>query len=304
AYGKKAAWIAGIAVACDPFLIFFSSLMLTETWFILLFTFVWTTAHRLARQSAEPGIKAWMILGAAIACSSYMRETGIVLSGLVVLALIGARGFSRASLAGSAAVALMGILAFVPWAARNQSVTGEWIWLTTRGGISLYDGVRPDADGSSRLEGVQQNESTAEMTESEWHHHFRSLAWEHVRNEPGRVAALAAVKLARTWNPIPNVDTYQSPLIRFVSAAWMIPLYTLVLFGSVFLLTRTKTVKPLTTIALAWMPVIGICLLHVLFVGSVRYRLPAIPMLEMVAGMTISRALSPNNQSDRWKKDG
>jgi hypothetical protein len=36
-----------------------------------------------------------------------------------------------------------------PWAMRNHRVVGAWVWTSTNGGITRYDGFNPDATGAS-----------------------------------------------------------------------------------------------------------------------------------------------------------
>jgi hypothetical protein len=88
---------------------------------------------------------------------------------------------------------------------------------------------------------------------------------------------LSLVKITRTWNPVPNVEQYQSAAVRLVSAAWTIPVYALAAIGLVFLVRRDRW------LAVAMVaPAIVILLMHAVFVGSVRYRLPAMPFLEIL----------------------
>jgi len=94
------------------------------------------------------------------------------------------------------------------------------------------------------------------------------------------------VKVARMWNPLPNVDTYQSLGVRIIAAAWMVPIYALAAAGAVLLWRRKASPGRALTLFLL-MPAVYLTLIHCLFVGSVRYRLGAMPMLEVLAGVTI-----------------
>lgn len=284
-FGATCGWLAGFAVAFDPFQIFFSSLILTETWFTLLFTLTWTQAIRLTLHP-RPTWNGWLWFGIACCGAVYLRETGLVLCALLALAIPLLRPVgSRRWFAGSLLAAVVVVGGLLPWAARNRVVLGEWVFLTTRGGVSLYDGVRPGADGSSRLENVQRSEETLPMGELAWHRHFQRESRKAITQEPGRIARLAVVKLKRMWNPIPNVSTYQNAAIRIISGIWMIPLYLLFFIGTIMLTAGRAGTAGKATIWLTWLPIIGLCFVHALFVGSVRYRLPVMPMVEMVAAI-------------------
>jgi hypothetical protein len=167
--------------------------------------------------------------------------------------------------------------ALLPWAVRNARVAGDFCWLTHRGGVSLYDGVGPQATGKSDLAGVYRMPAVQGLGEVEWDRYFREKSWEQIRADPGRVARLALVKINRTWSPVPNADEYRSRLIRMVSAGWSIPTWTLALIG-IWMLRR----RPGLVFALL-MPALYFTLMHALFVGSVRYRLPALAVTSTLA---------------------
>ena len=118
---------------------------------------------------------------------------------------------------GVAVSAIMVVASLVPWAARSRYVTGDWCWLTHRGGISLYDGVGPQATGESNLGDIKAMPAVAGLSEVEWNRWFLKESFRAMREDPGRILRLAGIKLARTWNPLPNVETYQSRSIRFIS---------------------------------------------------------------------------------------
>ena len=88
------------------------------------------------------------------------------------------------------------------------------------------------------------------------------------------------------WNPLPNVETYQSRLVRLVSAVWTIPTFALAVAGAV-LLPRIRRGDGLGMAMFLLLPAGYLSVLHCVFVGSVRYRLAAIPMIEILAAVAI-----------------
>lgn len=280
---RRAAWIAGLLVAFDPFLIFFSSLLLTETVFVTLLCCLWWQLS-FAWRDETGGIGRWLAIGVVGALCVLVRESAL---GLLVLGLAGAlsmKRFQPRSMLGGIAAVLIVAAALLPWAVRNHRVVGSWCWLTTRGGISLYDGVRPGAMGDSDLGDVKQMPAVRGFTETEWNAYFTRVAWRLIRDDPGRVATLAGRKILRMWNPVPNVESYRSGAIRMVSAAWMIPTMLLALVGAVWVFRdRGAAVSVLLLLPAAYLT-----LLHAVFVGSVRYRLAAMPMLELLAAFALT----------------
>ncbi len=292
-FNRSTGLIAGFLVALDPFLTFFSSLLLTETPFVTALVALWwflfpMTRRNLVRDSnLAPGdFGRWIVVGLLSAVCVYLRESSL---GLVILAMgfvIVCHRFEGKALCGATLSLGIVVVSLVPWAARNQELTGDWCWLTHRAGISLYDGVGPQASGASDLGGVKQSEAVRGLDEVAWNRHFLDHSVAAIKADPGRVLRLAGVKLARMWNPIPNVETYRSRAVRWFSAAWTIPTFALAAVG-VMLLLIGKPRGGLRTAMFLLLPAIYFSAVHSLFVGSVRYRLAAIPMIEILAAVAI-----------------
>ena len=263
--------LGGLAVALDPALVGCASLLLTETLFVTALVGLWCVAWPLRRRECASWGR-WIAVAALSAICIYIKESSLAFVVLLMMYFIAVRRDWR-SMAGGAIVASVIVAALVPWAYRNQQVIGEWCWLTTRGGISLYDGVRPGASGASDLGDVKDQPEVRALDEAAWNEYFAQRAWQAIEDEPVRILGLVPIKLARTWSPILNAQEYQSPIIRAVFALWYIPLYVAALLG---VIARRR--DPSVWIGLL-LPVIAICLVHGLYVGSVRYRLGALPML-------------------------
>ena len=283
-FGRRVGILAGLLVAFDPFLVFFSSLLLTESAFVATLVGLTWAMFPLLRGHGD-SLGRWVLVGLLASLTVYVRESGLglvlVLLGFVALC----RRFDRRSLIGTACVLGIVIAALFPWALRNKRILGEWCWLTTRGGLSLYDGVGPQATGESNLGNVKQMPAVQGKNEAEWNRYFLDKSVEAIRDDPGRILRLAGVKVTRMWNPLPNVKTYQSPFVRVVSVAWMLPLFLSAIVGTV-LLWRSGPYGPLFTLFML-LPGIYLTLLHSLFVGSIRYRLGAMPMLEILAAVAV-----------------
>ncbi|GJM26061.1 MAG: membrane protein [Phycisphaerae bacterium] len=275
--------VAGLIVAFDPTLVGSASLLLSETVAVTFLAGLWWVAWPL-RQSRVSSPLRWL---AAILLSIlviYAKESTLIL----VAALLGYIVFARrdrTGIIGAAASVACIIIALLPWAYRNKQATGDWIWLTSRGGISLYDGVHPGATGASDLGNIKSAPEVANFSEAEWNRHFKAEAWKHILDDPIRILRLSWVKFARTWSPILNAADYQSWKIRIIFAGWYIPLYAFVILG-----VYTHRSRFSLLIALL-IPTICVSATHVFFVGSVRYRLVAIPTLAILAAMGLQAVM-------------
>jgi hypothetical protein len=190
----------------------------------------------------------------------------------------------------AAIVALVVIAGLLPWAARNRLLIGEWRWLTTRGGITLYDGMQPGATGGSDLAHTKTMPQVSGLNEIEWDRFFRQRAWSEVRQHPARVATLAWQKFLRTWSLTPNVEAYRQGKAAWISAAWMILLLATAVIG---LWSRRKLPAALLTLLL---PVIVFTLVHMVFVGSVRYRVPTMPFVMILSAAGIVQCLASGRE--------
>jgi hypothetical protein len=233
----------------------------------------------------------WLTIGLTASVTVYLRESslGLVLAGLVFLVVC--RGIGAAEVRGAVAAGLVLAAAMAPWGIRNRQVTGQWVWLTTRAGISLYDGVGPTATGASDLGEIKQMPAVRNLGELEWNRYFLDASVREIRADPARVLRLAGAKLGRMWNPLPNVDTYQSAAIRLVAASWSIPTFALAVLGAVVLPAKRGR-EGLTWTLWMLLPGAYLTLLHSLFIGSVRYRLGATPMIEILAALAVVTILT------------
>ncbi len=279
---RLASWrtgmLAGLITACDPGLVGSAGLLLTETLFVTLVAWWWLVGWPLGRRG---NVGRWLAVGVLAAAAVNARPSTLILVPLWSAWIWGRRRFARRAAAGPVFVVAFVVLSLVPWGYRNLKVTGHWCWLTTRAGISLYDGVRPGATGASDLGDVKDSPTVRGLNEHAWDRFFSDAAWQAMRDDPGRIVRLGVVKLARTWSPFLHADELGAPIVRFTFAAWSLLFYSAIGLG---LWTRRKHVGEWTGLLL---PAIMICVLHFFYVGSVRYRLGAIPALSLLAAFGV-----------------
>jgi len=274
---RRAALAAAAIVAVNPFLAYFSTLLLTETLFTALVA--WGTLGLLL--SRDRGLHWWW---AAIlfAVATYVRPTGGVL--FVAMALVASRlptrgpgGPTRWPLpAGLTALLVIG-LALVPWTLRNAHALGAFVPTTTNAGITLHDGLNPDnATGGSDQGFVRRMPQLALMDEVERSAYLREKAIAFARERPVRALTLAGQKVLRTWSPWPLSEGV-SAAGRVAAALFAVPVF--VLAGIGVLAWR----MPRGGKAVLLTPIVVLTAVHAASVGSLRYRLPAEPMLAVFA---------------------
>ena len=271
---------AGVVVA-SPFLAYFTALVLSETLFTAMLA--WGTLG-LVWGRRRAGHWWWGM--ALLALSAHVRPAGAAVAvalALVASLLPGGYGrqpgaaTSRWPLPAGLTAVLLVALSLLPWALRNSAVLGEPVWTSTNGGITLYDGWQPNnATGGSDQAFVARMPQLMLMDEVERSAYLRDKAFEAIADDPGRAAVLAARKALRTWSPVP-LSEIGSPAAVAVGLAWSIPVFLLAAIG----LFAGRT--PPAARALLVTPAVVLTLAAVVTVGSIRYRLPADPLLGVLA---------------------
>jgi hypothetical protein len=274
---------AAAIVAANPFLMFFISLILSETLFIAMLA--WGIALLPRR---------WIAGAIILALSLLVRPSALLLPTLLAAgsALLNRRRggtYHFATLALRAGVAvLMTVLSLFPWALRNRSVLGEWVWTTTNGGITAYDGFNPGAIsnwGGSHQDFVSQMPELRDMSETARSRYLSAKARAWAAAHPLAVARLASMKIARTWSLVPLSAEYGGQrLYVLVGLFYSLPLDALVIAG---LITGRALPGPVKLLLL--LPALYFTAVHAASVGSLRYRIPAEVPISVIGASAFMR---------------
>ena len=285
--GQRVGFIAGGLAAISPVFVGFSAIELTETAFAvslvagLLPLAPWARAEGLSvdANGRSAAIRAGIVAGLLAGMGCYLRPSWLLFPPcLVVWLWVLKRTSSRLLLAGFT-VAFM-VASLLPWAIRNQQVTGHFTLTTFWMGPSLYDGWNvQNSNGDSDMAFFDQENLMSKMSEYEMDREYRKRAWAFAFENPGRVAELAWKKTLRYWNPFPNADQFKSRRsLMVVSLVWYLVVFVPGVVGA-WSLRRSPGVLAMTA-----GPILYFAALHLVFVSSVRYRLPGeYPMLILSA---------------------
>lgn len=272
--GRRVGLMAGYMAALSPIFIGFSAIELTETAFATAMIWSLVPVACIARQGKERPRLSWIVyaslagVGAGVAC--YLRPSWLLfLPGLAVFDAVIRR--CRSSLAGGLVAILVMWLMLLPWGLRNQRVTGHFTLTTFWMGPSLYDGWNPEnTTGDSDMAFFDRENLLSKMSEYEVDQEYRRRAWEFASSHPERVALLAAKKSLRYWNPFPNAVQFQSiPGLSLATLACYVCVFLPAVIGA--WIHRRDWLMLAMTIG----PILYFAGLHMIFVSSVRYRLPA-----------------------------
>ncbi len=185
------------------------------------------------------------------------------------------------------------MVTMMPWWIRNWHVTSGFVPTTLQVGESLYDGLSPEATGASdmrfvdrfrqqlRDEDAQRTTSASEQAsfEQRLDRRMRDEALVWAKANPGSVLRLAVVKFVRIWNIWPNEPSLRQPLFCAVAVLGYLPI---LIFGICGVWKYAVRSWPYL---LCFLPAAYFTCLHMVFVGSIRYRQPAmLPLIVLAAG--------------------
>ncbi|MEX1254176.1 MAG: glycosyltransferase family 39 protein [Dehalococcoidia bacterium] len=144
--GKRAAWLAGIAVAVFPSQVFFSSLTMTEVPYTALALTIILALLAMIRGSM-PRWPVLLAFGFLLGYASLMRGETVLLP-VIAATFIGARGGSWSTAGRWLALVLIGMAAAIaPWTVRNMVEMRAFVPLSTHAGVTLWVGHHEGATG-------------------------------------------------------------------------------------------------------------------------------------------------------------
>ena len=288
--GEAVGVIAAAYTAISPVICLFSVLFLSETAFAAAMLASLIAAAKLTRHNQGLGPSIFRQVGRAsqtgilVGLATYMRPTWLLVGpGLSFLFLFYGHQSIRWKLVVSLVICLALGIALAPWTVRNAWITGHFVPTTLWVGPSLYDGLNPDATGDSDMEFFEKDRLLQTMSEYEMDREYRRLSWAFAVAHPQRVMQLALVKQKRYWSPAPNTPQFKHPSIHAVAWFAYAPLIVLACLGAWF------SRRDFWLLILTAAPIFYFATLHLLFVGSLRYRLPAEYPLAVLAAIGFAR---------------
>ncbi len=289
---------AMLLVAVSPLQIGSNVQILSETWFSfgLLVCLL-----ALARLLQSPPVAGWGRIafanGILTGLTVLIRPGWLLWVGLSSLLVIvfGPMTFAKRML--SAALICGGcVVALLPWAWRNYEITGHWIFTSLWSGPSLYDGLHAGATGASDMAFVDNENVFSTMSEFDANAHYKQRAIDFAIAHPRRTVELALLKAGRYLSPSLNAAGFSGGVFSVFCVFWYFSLTVLIVSGALDL--RHKSV----CVGLLAGPFLQFLLVHMVFVGSIRYRLP----LEFPLSILAAHGLVGLRQrwNERTQRDG
>ncbi len=273
---RLAAFFAATAIACYPPLIFMSVVGLSESLFITLVFLAFLYWYRGAFTPAAV-FAVLAILTRPI--FDVFAPLLVVMFALVVHRLSLGATLRRLFVYGAIYCALM-----APWWVSNFHAYGHFVRLTAGAGTALYAGNNPlNRSGGGNLgEDYDLKDFVHLRDPVERDRALRQAAVNFIVENPGRFLELAWLKFVRIWRPWPANASYSSLGVILVTAGSFLPVLVL---GAAGIVLRRRMLQQLSPIYLF---AAGYTAVHMVIVGTIRYRLPLEPFLIIFTAIALS----------------
>jgi 4-amino-4-deoxy-L-arabinose transferase-like glycosyltransferase len=298
-FSPGVALVAAGLVAVNPYLVLMSSYLLTESLYAALML-AGLLALEASRGRAHASV-AWLALaGIILGLATLTRANALVLVVLVAAGVVflGTGGAVR-RVAGGAVVLAAVLVTLAPWAIRNHARLGEWVLLTTNGGMTFYQcnnqavlsdpalygsvGVSETLPGWDRVRGASEVDADREA----WR-----LGRAFLRENPGAIPKLAWRKFVRFWRfqshaPSSGVKSgwwwNKNTLLGGLASRFDPGFVYSVVVLPLFLIGLAVTFKQYRKVFFLYATVVAHVLVALVFFGSLRARLPIEPVIAILA---------------------
>lgn len=294
-FSPRIAILAMALVAFWPNLIFFTSILSSELFFIamtLAGLFFWQ------RPAGNPMLNL-VIAGLIWGLTSYIRP--VILLVPITLALVdltrSRRRFAITVMEAGIAVLLILLIA-TPWTMRNQKVFGVPVMISNNFGPNLWMGNNPASNGGY----MELPPQVGTMSEVERSDYLKEEAKRFIREDPGRAIKLLGMKLVRlnsreTIGVVWNEEHLRSLIgdkgvvgAKFIATGYWYLLLAGALAGMV-MIGRRKGI-----IAAFFNPPVSLwgyfTALHVVVVADDRYHMPSSPFIAILAAVALNALLT------------
>jgi hypothetical protein len=280
---KQTAFLAAVFTAIYPTFIFFSIVGLTETLFMALLVAAYICWYRNAYVAAA-------ILSVLSILTRPIIDPLTPL--LVVYFSLAIQKLSiKAALKNLAIYAGIYCVLMAPWWLHNYNAYGSFVRLNLGSGDALYSANNPfnqtgGMDKNMRVNAAAFYKITDPIARDEA---LRNAAFNYIQENPTRFVIQAFKRLQRFWYPWPHTQEYSANIYKVISLCSFVPV---LLMALVFLILEGRVY--FRRIAPLLLFIAYLTSVHMVFPGSLRYRLPLEPFLIILA------AAGTIQLGDRW----
>jgi len=285
---KEVALVAYSLYLFYPFFVFYQALVLSETIFI---TFFLLGFYFLYRWRLNHFLIDWQMFSSLLFFVLALYTKGVLTIlpvVLVVLFYVLNNKINFKSLLSTVALSIASYsILMSPWWVRNYSLFDEFVPFTTSGYHNLYLGAnKHNQDGGidwskdvdvGFVNRVHQIDNEIEVSRI-----YKTEALKYIVENPYAYLRLSILKLQRFYNPVFNSDQFDKPHYNIISITTYGIYITLSLVAFVQTSAYWRLLSPI------YMTVFYFTIMHMLFISSIRYRLPIEPFFILMASYSLS----------------
>ncbi|MDR3199575.1 MAG: phospholipid carrier-dependent glycosyltransferase [Planctomycetaceae bacterium] len=282
---------AGWITAFEPLNIMMSVLVLSEApfcLFLVLHLGYWVKAFKSLPKTNWGSL---FLSGLFAATAIYCRPSWLYFIPFAVVlgTILSLRNYKPILKSGVVLFAVC-TLCLIPWWIRNYYVSGHFVSTTLQVGAGLYDGLNPKATGASDMKFVEEfrnaeiilfPEVTENTLEYQLNRKMRQAAIHWAWKHPDLAWKLAKTKFFRLWNFRPNEPSLSGSAATTIVFCTYCPVLVLGMIGVI------RSMFYDFQVWLLWIPAVYITGLHIIFVSSIRYRVPAMICFSILAAWVI-----------------
>jgi tetratricopeptide (TPR) repeat protein len=325
---RKAGIIAGLALAAYGTMIFYDTMFLLEVLFILLNLIAF---YLLMKNKGASRKHSWLLAGFILGLAAITRPNILLLVPFLLIwiyfSLPTIKEIKRRLLI--ILIYLAGIFApILCVTARNYIIGGETVLISSQGGVNLYIGNNPDAEGLTMLMPEVRLDETLPWTEfraavhkaaeaeagrtlkvGEESSFWTKKAIDFIKGNPGKFLGLTFRKLVYFFVGFENSDNGDIYFSRNNSSLYAALLWDKIIyfpFGLVLPLGIIGMIagwKKRKEYALLYIFIIGYIPTVILFLVTARHRLPVIPFILLFAALAVISAIEYIKKRN-WRKIG
>ncbi|HSG27189.1 MAG TPA: glycosyltransferase family 39 protein, partial [Candidatus Krumholzibacterium sp.] len=298
--------IAGLMMALYLPAIFYEGVLVPAT--LILFLDSLFVFLMVPEKGPPQGVRL-VLSGFVLGLSVIAKPVAVLLVPFALLFIL--RGAPGRAFARNAAVFIVGLLvAMTPLTIRNAKVTGEFIPLTTGGGINFYIGNNPKANGfysvpfyegspiggtpevqQRRMTDIAEKESGRPLSGREVSSFWTRKGLDHIRRFPRRSASLLWQKTLFFWNSYERSNVESLAFHRRFGGILPLRLPGFGFVAPLGLLGIFMTWKDRRRLHLIYGGIITYFTAGLVFYVLARYRLPVIVFLIPMAGAAVASML-------------
>ncbi|MEP1202179.1 MULTISPECIES: ArnT family glycosyltransferase [Rhodobacterales] len=300
-FGERAAFWATLLVAFWPNLIFFTSVLSSELYFIAM---VLGGLYFWCRQTGNCWINL-LICAVIWGLACYLRPVILLYPGALVIASLshGLRATALVLVKGGVVIGLITLIAS-PWTMRNEAVIGKPYMISSNFGPNLWMGNNPDSTGGY----MPLPAETQEMSEVEREEYLADLAKTYIREDIprfirgilGRVVTLHNREtIGVVWNEAQLENRVSSTgvlIAKALASGYWYALILTALAGIVVLLGRMRLGALFHPVFGSWAYFTAV---HAIIVAEDRYHMPSSPFIALLAGVFFAAAIQAYQSNRR-----